>query len=296
MAPGPGSAVPATWVPYTSERFGYSLHHPADWTLKPSQFDWQPGVIHSDISEWPDEISDPKGGFTERGYTIYAGRQDLATGQTPDTWTAQYISKKALDAGGVCGDISAARYKPVEIDGETGQRVEMICAGSAFYPAAIVVHDGSAYLVAVATPSNTRDAQAVTIFDDGCVARLSAIRATSASTPNRRRPDQHAEALIPARQSGRPPGRAPRARGPPRRGVLGRQPRIRVAVVLERRPPAWVTCSGWNVSTMTASSSVASLPIDASTVPGCGPCGMPAGWNVNEEMSTPRRLMKLPAT
>jgi hypothetical protein len=47
---------------------------------------------------------------------------------------------------------------------------------------------------------------------------------------------------------------------------------------------------------MTASSSVASLPIDASTVPGCGPWGMPAGWSVNEAISTPRRLMKLPAT
>jgi hypothetical protein len=30
--------------------------------------------------------------------------------------------------------------------------------------------------------------------------------------------------------------------------------------------------------------------------PGWGPCGMPAGWSVNEEMPTPRRLMKLPAT
>ena len=47
---------------------------------------------------------------------------------------------------------------------------------------------------------------------------------------------------------------------------------------------------------MTASSSVASLPIDASAVPGCGPCGMPAGWSVNDEIPTPRRLMKLPAT
>ena len=56
-----------------------------------------------------------------------------------------------------------------------------------------------------------------------------------------------------------------------------------------------MTYSGLKVSTITASSSVASLPMDASTVPGCGPCGMPAGWTVNDEMSTPRRLMKLPA-
>ena len=77
--------------------------------------------------------------------------------------------------------------------------------------------------------------------------------------------------------------------------VLGGQPRVRVAVVVEVRA-AFVSWSGWKVSTMTASSSVASLPIDASTVPGCGPCGMPAGCSVNEAISTPRRLMKLPAT
>ena len=50
------------------------------------------------------------------------------------------------------------------------------------------------------------------------------------------------------------------------------------------------------MSIITASSSVASLPMEASTDPGCGPCGMPAGWIVNELMSTPRRDMKLPAT
>ena len=164
-APGPGGPVPSTWVAYTSARFGYTLQHPADWTIKPSRFDWQPGVIHSDVSEWADEISDPQGGFAVRGTTIYAGRQGLAPGQTPDEWTEQYISKKSLDAGGICGDISRARYTPVEIDGETGQRIEMICAGSAFYTAAIVVHDGSAYLMAVATPSNARDAEAVELFD-----------------------------------------------------------------------------------------------------------------------------------
>ena len=64
----------------------------------------------------------------------------------------------------------------------------------------------------------------------------------------------------------------------------GGSQRIRVAVVLQVRAAWLVIRSGWNVSTMTASSSVASLPIDASAVPGCGPCGIPAGWSVNDEM------------
>jgi hypothetical protein len=156
---------PATWVAYTSERYGYTLEHPADWTIEPSQSDWGPGTIHSETSTWADEISDPQGGDTAGGYSIFAGRQDLEAGQTPESWTAQYINNKELDAGGVCGDISADQYEPVEINGETGQRIEMVCAGATFYTAAIVVHDGSAYLVAVATESSSRDALAVELFD-----------------------------------------------------------------------------------------------------------------------------------
>ena len=156
---------PATWVPYTSERYGYTLEHPADWSIKPSQIDWQPGTIHSELSQWPDEISDAQGGFNARGYTIYAGRQDLETGQTPESWTAQYITNKALDGTDACGDISTDRYAPVEIDGETGQRIEMVCVSTQFYTAAIVVHDGSAYLVALATLADSGNGRAVELFD-----------------------------------------------------------------------------------------------------------------------------------
>ncbi len=171
-APSPSSGAaaptpidPATWVPYTSERYGYTLDHPADWTIKPSQVDWEPGTVHSEVSQWPDEISDAQGGFNAPGYTIYGGRQDLETGQTPKSWTAQYIANKELVSGDACSDISTDRYEPVEIDGETGQRVEMVCAGTQFYTAAIVVHDGSAYLVALATLADSGNPRAVELFD-----------------------------------------------------------------------------------------------------------------------------------
>jgi hypothetical protein len=163
--PTPAPIDPATWVAYTSERFGYTLEHPADWTIKPSQLDWEPGAIHSELSQWPDELNDPEGGYAAGGYTIYAGRQGLETSQTPEAWAAQYISNKVLDAGGICGDISADQYEPIEIDGEIGQRIEMVCASSAFYTAVFAVHDGSAYLVALATPSNSRDARAIELLD-----------------------------------------------------------------------------------------------------------------------------------
>ena len=57
-----------------------------------------------------------------------------------------------------------------------------------------------------------------------------------------------------------------------------------------------VSCRGWKVSTITASSSVRSAPRLFSTAPGCGPCGMPRGWSVIEDRSIPRRLPKLPLT
>ena len=51
-----------------------------------------------------------------------------------------------------------------------------------------------------------------------------------------------------------------------------------------------VRCSGRNVSTITASSSVSrGRSSDASNAPGCGPCGMPPTWCVNEPCLMPRR-------
>jgi hypothetical protein len=88
----------------------------------------------------------------------------LEPGQTPESWTADYINNKSRDAGGLCGDISADRYEPIEIDGETGSRIAMVCSTN-FYAAAIVVHHGSAYLVALATVADTDNARPVELFD-----------------------------------------------------------------------------------------------------------------------------------
>ena len=60
--------------------------------------------------------------------------------------------------------------------------------------------------------------------------------------------------------------------------------------------PACASCSGLNVSIITAISSVDFFPRLDSTAPGCGPCGAPAAWSVSEPSSTPRRLMKFPLT
>jgi len=56
-----------------------------------------------------------------------------------------------------------------------------------------------------------------------------------------------------------------------------------------------VSLSGANVSTMTASSCVSFAPIEASVVPGCGPCGMPPGWSVKLPRPIPLRDMKSPS-
>ena len=53
---------------------------------------------------------------------------------------------------------------------------------------------------------------------------------------------------------------------------------------------------GLKVSTITATSSVCVLPIDASATPGAGPWGMPRGWNVMAPASIPLRLKNSPLT
>ena len=53
---------------------------------------------------------------------------------------------------------------------------------------------------------------------------------------------------------------------------------------------------GLLLALLTASSSVAVTSRLATMVPGCGPCGMPRGWSVNDDSSTPRRLPNRPRT
>ena len=53
------------------------------------------------------------------------------------------------------------------------------------------------------------------------------------------------------------------------------------------RPAPWPggsAASGRTVSTITASSSVERTSRLATIVPGCGPCGMPRGWSVNDDL------------
>ena len=62
------------------------------------------------------------------------------------------------------------------------------------------------------------------------------------------------------------------------------------------RARACVSFSGANVSHMTASSSVWVAPSEASTRPGCGPCGRPLGCSVSAPAPTPEREPNWPST
>ena len=99
-------------------------------------------------TQWDDKLMDPNSEAE-----IFAARQRLEPGTTADAWFTRYIGRKATDAGGVCGDISADAYEPVDVQGEEGRQIITTCGGADdvnYYAAALVVHDGSGYLISYA--------------------------------------------------------------------------------------------------------------------------------------------------
>lgn len=64
-SPAPSASAPgrpvatgidtSTWMPYTSERYGFTTAHPPDWIVTPSQRDWTPAdsaQFDNDAQEW----------------------------------------------------------------------------------------------------------------------------------------------------------------------------------------------------------------------------------------------------
>ncbi len=132
---------------YTSARYGFSMVHPPGWQVVPARADWQ-NEVHVIGSQWLDHLDDPNSEVQ-----MFGARQELPAGTTADAWIDQYIRRKAADAGGVCGDMSPGAYQPVDIQGEAGRQITTTCGGADdmnYYAAALVVHDGSAYLISYA--------------------------------------------------------------------------------------------------------------------------------------------------
>jgi hypothetical protein len=135
----PSSAVlieTHNWVPFTSERYGYTVAHPPTWTATPATRAWD--YQRSAASQV--EGSDQFGGssayvLSSAGYLISftAFAVDVPAGTSEDRWMADYYAGRPWMAPG-CHEYADAEQRPISVDGHRGTMLvgDTGCGDSAF--------------------------------------------------------------------------------------------------------------------------------------------------------------------
>ena len=99
------------WVAYTSNRYGFDISHPADWTERPATGDW---TMAEDGANF---LSGHAEGFMSPDFTTYASAfaVDLPDGEPSDEWITAY---QAPSSSG-CKDVGLepAASEPGTVDG-----------------------------------------------------------------------------------------------------------------------------------------------------------------------------------
>ena len=185
------------------------MEHPSGWLIVPAQSDWRLGDVHGIGSRWVDVLDDPNSGVA-----LYAARQPLEPGTTAEEWLDQNIDLKSADSG-ICGDMSPQAYQPVEVQGEAGRQITTVCSsaqGVNYYAAALVVHDGSGYLISYARSGGEEPGDDEAIRAPGCGLCLSGCVGPQAEAPRGRPRAASSAAAAPASPRPKLPsaGRMPR--------------------------------------------------------------------------------------
>jgi hypothetical protein len=84
----------ALWTPYTSSRYGFSIAHPADWSVSPGTIDWDIAT-HADDEfqgDAPDVFCSP-----DRTVCVSAWSSAVAPGTTVEAWIESYCTAQNAD-------------------------------------------------------------------------------------------------------------------------------------------------------------------------------------------------------
>jgi hypothetical protein len=147
VTPSPPSPTPspkpsptlrtATWTTYISNRYGYTIAHPADWTVRPAT------GTYAAPADAPTTVTD---GFIAPGATVYASVWSVAVapGTSAEAWIQAYCPKVTAPCTGIPG-----RAVPISMDGHAGVLVVFTSDVEAF----ILVNDRM-YVVAEWRPDN----------------------------------------------------------------------------------------------------------------------------------------------
>jgi hypothetical protein len=112
QAPSPSqSASPmdtATWTTYTSERYGITIAHPADFTERPAVRDW---TFEADAANW---LSTAQESFVRQDGQLRVSAWSVAVepGTTVEAWIQAYCSKNTEPCTGIADRAIAVYAEP----------------------------------------------------------------------------------------------------------------------------------------------------------------------------------------
>lgn len=116
------SAGAATWPTYTSNRYGFSIGHPSNWTVRPAASTWALPVGKGSAGAGGAE--DPMGtateGFIEPAQSVLVSAWSVAVvpGTSAAAWIQTYCPKETAPCTGI-----PARTVAVSMDGHAGSLV-----------------------------------------------------------------------------------------------------------------------------------------------------------------------------
>jgi hypothetical protein len=128
------------WIAYTSERFGFDIKRPPDWSESPARRDWtmaDAAKFASGHSEYF-ELSGPEG----FGVIVTAWSVAVDAGTTAEAWIATYCPLNTEPCDGI-----QARADPITMDGHPGTFVQFLNDSQAFF-----LVDDRMYVVGVWRP------------------------------------------------------------------------------------------------------------------------------------------------
>ena len=131
ILPALGPLDTATWTTYTSNRYGFSIAHPANWTARPSDHAW---ALPAD-ADWQNTASE---GFIAPGQTILVSAWSAAVvpGTTAEAWIVSYCLRNQVTTSDPvpCDRLGPGgpRLMPVTVDGHAGSLVRFTNDTQAF--------------------------------------------------------------------------------------------------------------------------------------------------------------------
>jgi hypothetical protein len=136
-ASGPASiALPADWTAFTSDRFAYSIEHPAGWSETPAATDWPATGWPAPDSEAADRFKVPGSSATQ----LSVSSDVLDAGEAAAGRLAEIDQESAL----VC---QMSGISPVTIDGAEGRQNDQLCFGRDHVIQVFVDHADRIYLI-----------------------------------------------------------------------------------------------------------------------------------------------------